>query len=811
MQAQYTMELKGGNGDQHVVYAGTRVRVMVSLLATSNESHNACVFRVESSRPGLVLESYTWFASYDNLSVSDDSIPSFQSLPQTLDETSLAGLGYLENVVDFQLSNVTSGTSVFRSGDLVEISFRVPKSFPLDPLVLTPVVEGISSGFDMVPVFPVQPLILNVEALPPTYNTSPRISRLGDVTFLEDQTWTGATFLVDDDEQFPDELIVKAVSSDQRVLPDSGISIEGSGSSRQLSLVPSPNAAGECMVTLSVSDGLDQASQSFLVKIIAVNDAPVISPIPDAQYMDPPGTLEIPFMVTDGDSAPDAINVYVESSNPSVVPYIGMEVLRTDAGRVLRLKPATDLSGSSKITLIVSDGQFNVRSSFNISIQHSNRAPEVAPIENVLMKSGDVLVIPLILNDPDDAISELILSLESNNPELFPLGSLIPSLMPIPQLELRSSEGSSGKATILLKVSDGALESLVQFEVQVDAVNKPPVIGGLHDLMMAEDGTLVHAFTVRDDFTDFEQLSVEVLSLSPDLIHDGGLRLQKGLDGRVELHVQSNPNAHGTAQLKLVADDGQAMVEAFLDVIIESVNDLPSVEIINQLSAKANQTIIVPITLVDSDHSPEQLQLRAESSDQVILDGAGLSFEGLGNIRQLYITPNQHATGQVQITVTATDIEGGQAEASILLDVTQDHQNVQTWDTWKEWTQENPLPDNLNFPEQDADGDGVPNWLEMVFASDPLSSKNQGWPKVIPKGRNPVSTAPALEYFQDKRLEGFVEVKVRAITNLQGGEAIPLELSVEEMGGGIKRIRLTIPPGVPSGVAVFFIIETQLL
>ena len=811
LQAQYQMELKGGNGVQHVVYAGTRVRVMVSLAATSNEFHNACLFRMECSRPGLVLESYTWFAPYDNLSVADDSIPSLQYLPHTLGENSLLGLGYPDNVVDFQLSNVTPGTLFFRSGDLVEVSFRVPETFPLGQLVLTPVIEGISSRFDLVPVLPVQSLTLNIEARPPTYNTLPRISPLGDVTFQEDQTWTGGSFLVDDDEQSPDELIVTAVSSDQRVLPDSGIFIDGSGSLRQLRLVPVPNAAGESRVTVSVNDGLDQASQSFRVKITAVNDAPVISPIPDMNYQNPPDTLEIPFTVTDGDSAPDAISVYVESDNPSVVPYMGMEVLIKETGRVLRLKPAADLSGSSKITLIVSDGQLNVRSSFNISIQHSNRAPELGPIDNLLLQSGDVHVIPLVLNDPDHLLSDLTLSVESNNPVLFPPGSLIPTSIPTPQLELRSPEGSSGKATIFLKVSDGTLESRIQFEVQVDATNKPPVIEGLGDLKMEEDGTLLHAFTVRDDFTDFDQLNVEVLSLSPDLIHDGEVRLEKGLEGRIELFVQSNPNAHGTARLKLIADDGQAMVETVIQVVIESVNDIPSVEVIERLSVIANQTIIVPVTLADSDHSPEQLQVSATSSDDEILDEAGLSFDGLGNIRQLYITPNQHATGQVHITITVMDIEGEQAQASILLDVIQDQQNVKTWDTWKRWTEENPLPENLNFPEQDADDDGIPNWLEMVFASDPLSDGNQGWPKVRPNEQNPVSIPPVLEYFQDKRLEGFVEVKVRAITKLQGGEAIPLELTEEEMGGGLKRIRLTIPPGLPSGVAVFFIIETRLL
>ncbi len=106
----------------------------------------------------------------------------------------------------------------------------------------------------------------------------------------------------------------------------------------------------------------------------------------------------------------------------------------------------------------------------------SNQSPVIAPIGNQSMdEDGTPLVVAISVTDPEgDPIQTPQVS--SNNPTLFPNGSLVVSGSSSPyQLTITPAPDKNGLATLTVTASDGNTTSLPRtFQVNVNAVNDPP-------------------------------------------------------------------------------------------------------------------------------------------------------------------------------------------------------------------------------------------------------------------------------------------------------------------------------------------------
>ena len=108
------------------------------------------------------------------------------------------------------------------------------------------------------------------------YNTPPTIEPIDDLTINENGTGE-VVVLIDDLELGSSQLEMSAESSNPVLLPVEGIAIDPYGSERTLTITPSANAHGEAVITISVSDGVDQDSTAFTLTVNEVNDPPVLS------------------------------------------------------------------------------------------------------------------------------------------------------------------------------------------------------------------------------------------------------------------------------------------------------------------------------------------------------------------------------------------------------------------------------------------------------------------------------------------------------------------------------------------------------
>lgn len=106
---------------------------------------------------------------------------------------------------------------------------------------------------------------------------APTISPLGTQTINEDASTAALPFTVADADSPVAQLSVSAKSSRPRLLPKSGIVLDGSGASRTIKLTPAPNANGKATVTISVSDGDVTSTSNFDVVVRSVPDPTQLS------------------------------------------------------------------------------------------------------------------------------------------------------------------------------------------------------------------------------------------------------------------------------------------------------------------------------------------------------------------------------------------------------------------------------------------------------------------------------------------------------------------------------------------------------
>ncbi|KPA17514.1 hypothetical protein MHK_002268, partial [Candidatus Magnetomorum sp. HK-1] len=134
-----------------------------------------------------------------------------------------------------------------------------------------------------------------------------------------------------------------------------------------LSYTPNSNINGLDRLQLTAFDGLYTSNPKTLtITIIAVNDPPTLSPIENISILEDTSSDLISIFVTDIDNTIDELNIDVLSDQISLIPnnIENIKTVQTDKGYSLQLIPVADQSGSSTITVTVSDELTSVSTNF---------------------------------------------------------------------------------------------------------------------------------------------------------------------------------------------------------------------------------------------------------------------------------------------------------------------------------------------------------------------------------------------------------------------------------------------------------------
>jgi dienelactone hydrolase len=398
-------------------------------------------------------------------------------------------------------------------------------------------------------------------------NTTPTMTAASSTTVIAGTVSAPLTITLGDAESASTALTVQAFTTDDARLPNSALVLGGSGANRTLTITAPPGQSGTVEVSLVVNDG-QLARASFLQvtiqppSITNVNHRPTITWI--ANQRSTPGTVVngIAFTIGDAETAAASLTITAESSNATLLPLANIVLGGSGANRTVSLTPVSGQSGTSTITLTVSDGTKTTATAFALTVAATvsgNTAPTIQSIASETIPAGSVYgSMPLIVKDTEQAETALTLTATSSNTTLAPVSSIVFGGQSYGRtVQVTPAAGQSGRSTITVTVSDGTNTSSIAFVLDVVSGDAVPVINGLptvHSISLGSTPAAI-AFTVNDAETSAADLRVTAFSSNTSLVPDAAITLG-GSGASRSLTLSPLSGQTGAATITLSLSDG---------------------------------------------------------------------------------------------------------------------------------------------------------------------------------------------------------------------------------------------------------------
>ena len=118
----------------------------------------------------------------------------------------------------------------------------------------------------------------------------------------------------------------------------------------------------------AMTSGRQSAYNTLVSQLNSYNTAPTISAVANRSTAPGTATGAIALTIGDGEMAPSILTVTATSSNTTLVPIANLALSGSGASRSLNVTPATGQSGTTSITVNVTDGGFTTASSFVLTV-----------------------------------------------------------------------------------------------------------------------------------------------------------------------------------------------------------------------------------------------------------------------------------------------------------------------------------------------------------------------------------------------------------------------------------------------------------
>ena len=259
-------------------------------------------------------------------------------------------------------------------------------------------------------------------------NDPPVISGLTDVTIDEDTSTGPLAFTLSDLDTALTSLTVTASSSNQTLVPNANIVLSGSGEIRTVTVTPVANAnGGPATITLTVSDGVSSATETFKVTVTPVNDPPTISAVADVTINEDTSTGPLAFTLSDPDTTLTSLTVTASSNNQALIPNANIVLGGSGANRTVTVTAAANASGGPvTITLTVSDGASLATETFDVVVSMPDDPPTISAVADVMINE-DTSTGPLAftVSKPGGVLPSLTVTASSDNQTLVPDANIV--------------------------------------------------------------------------------------------------------------------------------------------------------------------------------------------------------------------------------------------------------------------------------------------------------------------------------------------------------------------------------------------------
>ncbi len=490
-------------------------------------------------------------------------------------------------------------------------------------------------------------------------NRAPTIGAIEAIVTPEDISTGALPFTIDDVDNEAEELTVSATLDGELPIPASGVTLGGSGAQRTITLNPAPNAFGEAVLTLVVSDGFVSTAQQVAVTVTPVNDPPKIENVADQRVAEHSVLGPVTFHVSDVDTPAEALIVTAVSGNTTRIPQNNIVLGGSGGARTFTITPAPQQSGTATVTLTVSDGELSASDPFVVTLASTDDAPTISAIANQTTPEDTSKTVNFTVDDPDTALSSLVPSAS------FDAGGIVQSVTfsgsgANRSLTVTPKPNQSGSALISVTISDASGGVSTSFTLTVTPVNDAPTVRAPANQTIDEDAaTGPLSFSVAD--VDSGLLTVTATSSNTAIIPNANIVVAPATGAPGTRSVTVTPAANrngGPVTITLSASDGSLVGTGTFTVTVTPKNDAPTIAgPANQTIDEDTSTAALGFSVADIDSAP--LLVTASSSNTTLIPTANVVIapaSGAPGNRTVRVTPAANAHGgPVTITLQVSD------------------------------------------------------------------------------------------------------------------------------------------------------------
>lgn len=272
------------------------------------------------------------------------------------------------------------------------------------------------------------------------------------------------------------------------------------------------------------------------------NTAPTISAVAAQATNEDTATGSIAFTVSDAETAAGSLTVIAASSDQAVVSSGGIALGGSGANRSVVLTPEPEASGSTTITLTVSDGELSENTSFVLTVNPVNDPPVISAIANLTINMDTSTgALPFTVDDPDDVAEDLVVTAVSGNQTLLADANVTLGGAGVDRtITAVPAVGATGAATLTVTVSDGQARDETSFVLTV--INPNPV----YSAWVESFGGLTNTSPTGDPDKDGLSNAMEYfLGLDPTLYDAAGSVIQQVGPESVLFDYRRSKNVNG--------------------------------------------------------------------------------------------------------------------------------------------------------------------------------------------------------------------------------------------------------------------------
>ena len=385
-----------------------------------------------------------------------------------------------------------------------------------------------------------------------------------------------------------------------------------------------------------------------------LNTAPTINAL-STKTINEDGTATFSLSLNDSEQNIQDLTYSVTSSNSLLLPASGISVAGTGNEKTVTLTPLANKSGTSTITVTLSDGLLTEEASFVLTVNAVNDTPTITTIANTSIVEDTAGSVSFTIDDVETSSSQLSVTATSSNTGLISQSGIqTTGTGSSRQVTFAPNANANGSANITVTVSDGNKSASRTFTVNVAAVNDTPTITSIGNKSINEDTSGSATFNVNDIETSSGSLSVTATSSNTSVISQSGLQVT-GSGSNRQVTFTPLANANGNANVTVTVSDGNKSASRTFTVNVAAVNDTPTISSIGNKSINEDTSGSATFTVNDIETSNGSLSVTATSSNTTVISQSGLQVSGSGSNRQVSYTPVSNANGNANVTVTVSD------------------------------------------------------------------------------------------------------------------------------------------------------------